>query len=252
MALGQLLITVIALPGTCVEIMAVKPNHPQICHLQWLFTQFTLVITLFSFMFISIENCSALRLRSNHAHNVFCSKFRIIFLVALTWMIAGLIVYTQNVYELAPAFCKHAIESNKNKVWLQYHLSIGICVIILPTLITMICFIRCSLKVKEINEQFELNPLNSPWQNFPADGELVKANVMVYIFTFLTYLPLCIMAPLTVNKQVNQDWLNATWSLSWFGSCFYSFVYAFFNQNFGKTFFKLFYYCCCKSHLQVK
>ena len=250
LALAQLLISIVAVPGTCIEIMAVIPNHPTICHLQWLLTQFTLVIILLSFMLISLENCSALRSRSLMNHNLFCTKFRIVLLVLLTWLIAGLITYTQHTYELAPALCQH--ELNKKTFWPQYHLTIVISVVLVPTLITIICFLRCAFRVKRINIQFENNPLENNWQLVMADGELVKANVIVYLYTFFTWAPLCILAPLSAVQQVNVDWSNAGWWVAWFNSCSYSFVYAFFNQNFNKTFFKLFFYCCCKTHLQFE
>ena len=250
LALAQLLITLIALPGILIEIVLILPNNKEICHLQWLTTQFTLIILLLNFLLISIENLSALKTRSLINYHLFCSKFRIIFLVLLSWLIAGVIVYLQHKYQLAPAFCAHELENNL--IWTQYHLLIAISIFLLPTLITMICFLRCALRVKRINAQLEINPLETPWQFVQADGELVKANIIVYLYTFFSWLPLCVLASLSVLRQINMNWLNGVWWLAVSNSCLYSFVYAFSNALFAKSFFKLFYYCCCKSHIQFE
>lgn len=211
-----------------------------------------MVIIFLSFMLISLENVSALRRGSLSSHNLFCSKFRIIFLVLLSWSIAGLLVFTQRRYRLAPALCQHELNKRQHTVWPQYHLTVIVGVFLLPTLITMLCFLKCAIRVKRINIQLENNPLDSPWQLVMADGELVKANVIVYLFTFICWLPIFILAVLSAFKHVSVELINSGWWLAWANSLTYPYVYSFFNQNFGKTFSKLFWYCCCKSHLSIE
>lgn len=233
--------------------MAAIPNHPEICHFQFSISVFTMVIIFLSFMLISIENVSALRRRSLFNHNLFCSKFRIIFLVLLSWLIAGLIVFTQHRYGLAPALCQHELNKRQTgTVWPQYHLTVIISVFLLPTLVTMFCFLKSAIRVKRINIQLENNPLDTPWQLVVADGELVKANVIVYLFTFASWLPIFVLAVLSVFKHVSLELINTSWWLAWGNSLTYPYVYSFFNQNFGKTFSKLFFYCCCRTHLSIE
>lgn len=204
-------------------------------------------------MLISIENVSALRRRSLFNHNLFCSKFRIIFLVFLSWLIAGMIVFAQKRYNLAPALCQQElVKRQSGTVWPPYHLTVIVSVFLLPTLVTMACFLKSAISVKRINIQLENNPLDTPWQLVVADGELVTANVIVYLFTFFSWLPIFIVAVLSVFRHVSVELTNTFWWLAWGSSLTYPYVYSFFNQNFGKTFSKLFFYCCCKSHLSIE
>jgi hypothetical protein len=114
-ALANLLITVIALPCSCIEIMAVSPNHPDVCALQWFLTQLAAVVTLISFALISVENLLALSNASSLCSRLLCSKMRILLLLLLLWTFAIMLPWLRQLYRLTPDLCAPFVQPTSNQ-----------------------------------------------------------------------------------------------------------------------------------------
>lgn len=246
LALSHLLVTILVIPASCVAIMANIPGDPSICHFQWLVTLSTLTISVISFMLMSVENLKGLT--SIISYEKCCTKLRIVIIVLITWILGLALPLTQHVNAYGPSVCS-GDRNSYSTINPTYHLIITISVLILPTLITLLCFTRCFFIIKWLRSQLEIHPTEDPWAYMLTDENLLKSNICVYISSFLMWTPLIIASIVNIYSPVAQEWLNSTWYLALCHSCVYSFLYAATNRDFAEAFFKLFYYCCCKSHV---
>ena len=112
-ALANLLLAVIALPCSCVEIMAVSPNHPDVCAVQWFLTQMAAIVTLLGYACISIENLALLAGPRSIYHRHLCSRARILILVLITWSLAIAFPATQHFYHLTPDLCQPLVRQQQ-------------------------------------------------------------------------------------------------------------------------------------------
>lgn len=245
LTLSHLMITMFVLPTSCIAIMArIDPNDPNICHYQWLITLSTLIISVLSFLFISIENLKGIT--SLNTYDFCCTKFKIVVITLIIWFGGISVSIAQHYYHYGPSVCQH---ERDYPIHIPYHASVCIGVLLIPTIITLICFTRSFFIVKYLRQQLQNNPTEDPWAYMLTDESLLKSNMWVYLSSFLMCTPLCIVIVVSVYQQVPQQVLNTCWYIALANSCIYSFIYAASNKEFAEAFFKLFYYCCCKSHV---
>lgn len=245
LTLSHLLVTMFVLPLSCIVIMAkIDPNDPGICHFQWLTSLSTLIISVLSFLFISIENLKGITSLVNY--DFCCTKFKIVTITLLIWFGGISFPIIQHVYHYGPSICQ---DERKNIIFISYHASVCIGMLLIPTVITLMCFIRCFFIVKYLKKQLQNNPTEDPWAYMLTDPCLLKSNMWVYLVSFLMSTPLSIALTVSVYQQVPLKILNTCWYLALANSCVYSFIYAASNKELAEAFFKLFYYCCCKSHV---
>ncbi|XP_053214496.1 protein trapped in endoderm-1-like [Panonychus citri] len=246
LSLSHLLVTILVIPASCVAIMANIPDDPSICHFQWLVTLSTLTISIISFMFMSVENLKGLT--AVLSYEKCCTKLRIVLIVIIIWLFGLALPLTQHVNSFGPSVCS-GDRISYSTIDPTYHLIVSICLFIFPTLVTLLCFTRCFFITKWLRSQLEINPTEDPWAYMLTDESLLKSNICVYISSFCMWTPLIITSIVNIYSPVAQEWLNSTWYLALSHSCVYSFLYAATNRDFAEAFFKLFYYCCCKSHV---
>ncbi|XP_074598019.1 histamine H2 receptor-like [Brevipalpus obovatus] len=246
LTMSHLMITILVVPASCIAIMANLEEDPSICHFQWLITQSCSLISVLSFMFISIENLKGIT--SLVTYDFCCTKAKIVAITLMIWCFGILFPVGQHVSDFGPSICKN--ESNL-PIWMPYHATVCVALLIVPTLITLICFLRCFFIIKYLRQQLESNPTEDPWAYTLTDESLLKSNIWVYSLSFIMWMPLCIVIIVKVMKEspVAQELLNTCWYIAIANSSIFSFVYAATNRDFAEAFFKLFYYCCCKSHV---
>ena len=244
LSLSHLIVTILVIPASCISIMANLSNEPFICHFQWLATLTTLLISVLTFMFISIENFHGLY--SINSYDSTCTKFRIILIVILTWTIGICFSIGQHVNSFGPSFCP---EETSKSIWLPYHASVFGLILLAPSLITLFYFTRCVFRVRFLKFQIETSRKDDPWSFIVINNKLLKCNIVVYVISLLMWMPLCITSIVHLSQPISQKLLNTSWYVALANSCIFSFLYALTNKEFGDAFFKLFYYCCCKSHV---
>lgn len=383
-ALANLLITVIAVPCSCIEIMAVAPNHPDVCALQWFLTQLAAVVTLISFALISVENFFSLFCPPSTCSRLLCSKMRILLLLLLLWTAAIMLPWLRQLYRLTPDLCApfvhsslsssvvasaasaaatstsvlpsssssssslsssgtsssataassssalssssssdllssassstasssapsspsvvnssfavpsfsvpfaalspngapttfaahssvkfsfssllvddhHHVGSDNAKaqlgiLWPRLHLTVFVCVLCIPHLISLVFFANCAVRIKRIRQRLRAAISGTEsYANYPTvagDFALIQSNMAVNAYASISWCPLIVCVFLSAFTEfADPNLIAIAWWLAWTFSCMYSFAYALLNRDFGEAFFKLFFYCCCKSHV---
>lgn len=244
LSMGHLIVTVFVLPSTCIAIMAGVPDNPVLCHWQWLATMTTLMVHVLSFMFISMENTKGLE-TSSYGYEMCCSKFRITVTTILIWVASLGVTAAQHIKGWGPDICQES--GPPAPIWPAYHGAVGAGLIVVPTLITILYFARAVFKIKRYRVLMNENPLNPIY--FLTDESTLKSNVAVYALSLFMWTPLSVVAAISTFHSLDPDLLDTCWWIAMGYSCCYSFLYAFTNREFGDSFLQLFYYCCCKSHV---
>lgn len=116
LAFGHLLVTLLVLPASSIAIMANATENKDICHWQWIITMATLVISVLSFLFMSIDNYYGMN--TLVAYQSCCTKFRIFTFFTIIWTLGFFFAFIQNSYSFGPEFCP---DKRKWKIWLDYH-----------------------------------------------------------------------------------------------------------------------------------
>lgn len=286
LCIGHLVVTVFVIPATCVIIMSSgSTNHPTLCHYQWLGTMITLFVHVLSFLFISIDAWKGLGRNPNIYFNC-CTKFRIITSILFIWFISIGLVFSLHINDWGPEICRkavnvttvnpisstqsptilssttpsvsisptstssstitHYIKINR-RPWLQGHSFVGGGLIIFPTLLTILFLIRSMVRVKWYRERLAENPLSPIY--FLTDESLLKSHVVVYTISAFMWAPLVVVTVVDQHQDVDSSIIDTVWWLAMANSCSFSFIYAFTNRDLGESFLQLFYYCCCKSHV---
>ncbi|XP_023219221.1 histamine H2 receptor-like isoform X1 [Centruroides vittatus] len=240
LAMGNMLVTILVLPASCVAILANIPQDPSICTFQWLTTVVCFLVSVQSFMFMALDNC--LGLNSLVTYDLCCTKWRILFGVSVVWCCSVSFAVIQYVMGYGPSFC----DSNFN-VWPPYHITAGILLVICPLLLTIIYFTRAIFKLRDFKLQLEV--LEDPTAYVLTDECLLKSNIVVFIVMLMMWMPYAVVIVISALRPVTINLMDTSWWVAITNSCLYSYVYAATNRDFREAFNKLFYYCCCKSHV---
>nr|XP_027205765.1 neuropeptide CCHamide-2 receptor-like [Dermatophagoides pteronyssinus] len=241
LAFGHLLVTVLILPASAIAIMADITEDQTLCHFQWLITLACFIVSILSFLFMSIDNYFGMK--SLITYHLCCTKCRICFLIIFIWLAAFIIPFLQHSNHFGPEFCK---DKRHWKIMPDYHpYALGF--LIICTIITLAYFTYSLFMYKNYKIQLESTPEAA---NFIlTDGCLLQSNVIVYVCSLAMWLPLIVTMVVDTINPVPQDYLNTVWYIAISNSCSFSYMYAATNRDFRDAFNKLFYYCCCKSHV---
>ncbi|XP_013791116.1 mu-type opioid receptor-like [Limulus polyphemus] len=240
LALANLLTTALVVPASCIAILASIPNDRGICNFKWLTTVICFLVSVFSFMFMSVENFLGLGDRVNYEQC--CTKNRIVLVVTTIWVISIGFAVSQQATGFGPSFCNPSAP-----VWVPYHVMAGVMFVIIPTLVTMGYFFMSVFKLKSFKTQMEI--LEDPRAYVLTDEYLLKSNIVVFVLMLVMWIPGITVATISTFRPVSQQLLDNSWWAALSNSCIYSYLYAATNRNFREVFNKLFYYCCCKSHV---
>ncbi|KAH9511223.1 hypothetical protein DERF_009694 [Dermatophagoides farinae] len=241
LAFGHLLVTILILPASAIAIMADITEDQTICHFQWLITLACFIVSILSFLFMSIDNYFGMK--SLITYQLCCTKCRICFLVILIWLAAFIIPFLQHSNHFGPEFCK---DKRHWKIMTDYHPYV-LGFLIICTIITLAYFTYSLFMYKNYKIQLESTPEAA---NFIlTDGCLLQSNVIVYVCSLAMWLPLIVTMVVDSINPVPQDYLDTVWYIAISNSCSFSYMYAATNRDFRDAFNKLFYYCCCKSHV---
>ncbi|XP_054157254.1 beta-2 adrenergic receptor-like [Oppia nitens] len=244
LAFGHLLVTILVVPASAVAIMAGVPDDVNICHFQWLTTLACLIVSVLSFMFMSIDNYYGFG--SLVTYDLCCTKCRIVFIILIIWFLAIVFPVVQHVYNFGPNFCDSP-EKRSLKVFLDFHPYV-LGAIILFTLITIWYFTRSLFEYKKYKMQIESS--GDPTAAYIlTDGYLLQSNCIVYLISLAMWMPFVVAMIIDPINRVPQDYLDTMWWIALSNSCTFSYLYAATNRDFREAFNKLFYYCCCKSHV---
>ena len=130
----------------------------------------------------------------------------------------------------------------------------------IPMVLTLLCFLGSLFKkpspprsqLHQFNHQqpMSLNPSPS-FSTFNSNSQhtrnpLTKTHFIVFCVSLVMTLPLVVSSSIqTSSKKVIPSFF---WSTIIF-SIISPFLYAFLTREFSESFLQLFYYCCCKSHV---
>ena len=120
LAFGHLMVTIFVLPASVVSIMAGIEDRPDqqdhFCHFQWLITLICLIVSVLSFMFMSIDNYFGLG--SIVTYELCCTKLKIIFILLLIWTCSIGFSLGQHFNDFGPEFC---LQRRNFKIIINYH-----------------------------------------------------------------------------------------------------------------------------------
>ncbi|XP_076323985.1 adenosine receptor A2b-like [Tachypleus tridentatus] len=240
LALANLLATALVVPASCIAILASIPNDRGICNFKWLTTVICLLVSVFSFMFMAVENF--LGLGDRVYYEQYCTKSRIVLIVTTIWTMSIGFAVSQQATGCGPSFCDPSAP-----IWVPYHIIAGVIFVIIPILVTTGYFTRSVFKLMSFKTQREV--LEDPRFYVLTDEYMLKSNIVVFVLMLIMWIPGISVATISTFRPVSQQLLDTSWWAALSNSCIYSYLYAATNQNFREAFNKLFYYCCCKSHV---
>lgn len=120
LAFGHLMVTIFVLPASVVSIMAGIEDKPDeqdhFCHFQWLITLICLIVSVLSFMFMSIDNYFGLG--SIVTYELCCTKLKITFILLLIWICSIGFSLGQHFNDFGPEFC---LQRRNLKIMINYH-----------------------------------------------------------------------------------------------------------------------------------
>lgn len=247
LAIADLLITALIIPASCLAILAGshREDLPYYCNFQWQVTIVYYLVASLTFSSISLENLAGV---SNVVTYTRCcgSKVKIICVIILTWVVPICVVWIQKIYKFGPDFC-----NNNFKISVTYHITLAVCLLGLPLLISLLSFFRALLKMKKqeaISAEDQKDPVII--YSLPiTDYKLLKSNCIVFSLYIILWLPLCILVGMGIAGRLPKNLVNSVWWVSLSNGCVHSYAYAATNPHFREAFNKLFYYCCCKTHV---
>lgn len=113
---GHLLVTILVLPASAIAIMADISEDASLCHFQWLITLACFVVSVLSFLFMSID--SYFGLKSLITYQLCCNRCRICLIVLIIWFAAFIVPFMQHSNHFGPEFCH---DKRNWKITLNYH-----------------------------------------------------------------------------------------------------------------------------------
>lgn len=250
-ALGHLFVTSGVLPSICLGIMSGMTGMCQ--RLQWPFIKLTLLTHLHSFLLLSIDSAFPSMILSS-------SRFSLLSSCLFLWTADVVVVVLSSLHDhddnddahhdddessivLSRLDICHAKEQtttgDSSVVIVCFFILIG-----LPILLTLIFFLKSFFRNN--------NTLNANYysSNYSFSHQKIKTHVIVYVLSLILMTPLLIVVFFRISSSDSVSF--APTSVVWTfiaSSVSYSFVYAFLDREFGDSFLQLFYYCCCKSHV---
>ncbi|KPM07123.1 pinopsin-like protein [Sarcoptes scabiei] len=241
LAFGHLLMTILVLPASALIIIADIKEETSICHFQWLITLSCFIVSVLSYLCLSIDNLFSLKSTTNY--HLCCSRWRIFLILLLMWFAAFFLPFIQHTNRFGPEFCS---DKRDWKIASGFHLWI-LGALILSTIITLSSFIYSLFVYKTYKTNLET--LAEATILISTEGFLIQSNTIVYVISLLMWLPMSIMMVINSINPMPQNYLDTVWCIAIANSCCFSYLYALTNRDFRDAFNKLFYYCCCKSHV---
>lgn len=103
LAFGHLLMTILVLPASALIIIADIKEETSICHFQWLITLSCFIVSVLSYLCLSIDNLFSLKSTTNY--HLCCSRWRIFLILLLMWFAAFFLPFIQHTNRFGPEFC---------------------------------------------------------------------------------------------------------------------------------------------------
>lgn len=116
LAFGHLLVTILVLPASAIAIMADVKEDSAMCHFQWLITVACFVVSVLSYLFMSIDNYFSMK--SIDRYQMCCTRCRIVLFILFIWTAAFIFPFMQHYYNYGPEFCK---DKRNWTIRLEYH-----------------------------------------------------------------------------------------------------------------------------------
>ncbi|XP_021942610.1 alpha-1A adrenergic receptor-like isoform X2 [Zootermopsis nevadensis] len=237
-ALADLLITGLVFPASTVVLLAGLKDTPGVCNFQWFLAILCCLVTLMTLAATAAENYARLCL-SQDCYAMLTST-RITVAVLSIWLLSGLTVTLQFVYNVGPGYC---IRRRLTGDVLPYYVIVGAFFVFLPASLTFACYLRITLRIRVAKSR----PSFKPPMSFSWDYALMKTNLYSFMLFVVFWLPFGIT--LSVGS-VHTIPSRLFYNLAWFAlskSCINNFLYCLTNRHFRNAYVNLFHYCCCKT-----
>jgi len=237
-ALADLLITGLVFPASTVVLLAGLKDAPGVCNFQWFLANLCCLVTLLTLAATAAENYARLCL-SQDCYAMLTST-RITVAVLTIWLLSGLTVTLQFVYNVGPGYCTQRQITGDV---LPYHVIVGAFFVFLPASLTFACYLRITLRIRVAKSRPSFKPLMS----FSWDYALMKTNLYSFVLFVVFWLPFGITLGVESVRTIPP---RLFYNLAWFAlskSCINNFLYCLTNRHFRNAYVNLFHYCCCKT-----
>ena len=237
-ALADLLITGLVFPASTVVLLAGLKDAPEVCNFQSFLAILCCLVTLLTLAATAAENYARLCL-SQDCYAMLTST-RITVAVLTIWLLSGLTVTLQFVYNVGPGYCKpHRLTGDV----LPHYVIVGAFFVLLPASLTFACYLHITLRIRVAKSR----PSFKPPMSFSWDYSLMKTNLYSFMLFVVFWLPFGITLGVGSVRTISS---RLFYNLAWFAlskSCFNNFLYCLTNRHFRNAYVNLFHYCCCKT-----
>lgn len=237
-ALADLLITGFVFPASTVVLLAGLKDPPGVCNFQWFLAILCWLVTLLTLAATAAENYA--RLCLSHDCYAMLTSTRITVAVLTIWLLSGLTVTLQFVYNVGPDYCT---PPRRTGDVLPYYVIVGAFFVFLPASLTFACYLRITLRIRVAKSR----PSFKPPMSFSWDYALMRTNLYSFVLFVVFWLPFGITLGVGSVRTISN---RLFYNLAWFAlskSCINNFLYCLTNRHFRNAYVNLFHYCCCKT-----